>query len=124
MDKEKQIEKLIKSLDISREEALQLINDDAKVDKMTSSKDINADLTAEQQTALKNARKSDRKPTVYKFDTKRKKADNPTKKELINAFAETVNDLGGSYEIINEEREFKFTYLDTTYKIVLSVPRS
>lgn len=124
MDKEKQIEKLIKSLDISREEALQLINDDAKVDKMTSSKDINADLTAEQQTALKNARKSDRKPTVYKFDTKRKKADNPTKQRLIEILSDALAKEGAAIEILNAEREFKFTYENTVYKIVMSMPRS
>ena len=50
------IAKHMKTLGISREEALQLIADDEAVDRMTSTKQIDSDLTEEQRKSAKGAR--------------------------------------------------------------------
>lgn len=120
------IENHIKRLGITREQAIQLIEDDEKVDKMTSTKEINADLTEEQIKSSKKARQADRKPTVYKFDTsKRKRAENTDKRTLINTIKTALeNGECENIDVTNVEREMVFYYKDTKYKIVLSAPRT
>lgn len=126
MVNEKLIEKQMKILGISRDEAIQLIADDEAVDKMTRTSDINADLTAEQLKASKENRKADhKKQTVYKFDTtKRKRAENAGKRGLIETIQNALADYGCSnIEVTNVERELVFFSDGTKYKIVLSAPR-
>ena len=120
------IENHIKRLGITREQAIQLIEDDEKVDKMTSTKEINADLTEEQIKSSKKARQADRKPTVYKFDTsKRKRAENTDKRTLINTIKTALeNGECENIDVTNVEREMIFYYKGTKYKIVLSAPRT
>lgn len=122
---EKLIEKQMKILGISREEAIQLISDDEAVDRMTKTSEINSDLDKEQIKASKEARKADRKPTVYKFDTsKRKKAENTGKRGLIEAIQTALENHGcNNIEVTNVEREIVFFSDGTKYKIVLSAPR-
>ena len=55
------IAKLMKTLDLTEEEAIALIQDDLEVDRMTSTKQINSDLTEEQKKASKQARGCGRK---------------------------------------------------------------
>lgn len=122
-------EKLIKTqmdiLGITREEALQLIAFDESIDKMTKTSDINSDLDKEQVKASKEARKADRKPTVYKFDTtKRKRAENVGKRGLIETIQNALAEYGcENIEVTNVERELVFFSDGTKYKIVLSAPR-
>ena len=122
---EKLIEKQMKILGISREEAIQLISDDEAVDRMTKTSEINSDLDKEQIKASKEARKADRKPTVYKFDTsKRKRAENVGKRGLIETIQNALADYGcDNIEVTNVEREIIFMSDGTKYKIVLSAPR-
>lgn len=119
------IERQMKILGISRDEAIQLIADDEKVDKMTRTSDINSDLNAEQVQASKEARKADRKPTVYKFDsTKRAKKENLGKRGLIETIKNSLVDYGcDNIEVTNIERELVFFSDGTKYKITLSAPR-
>lgn len=125
MVNEKLIEKQMKLLGISREEAIQLIADDEAVDKMTKTSEINSDLDKEQVKASKEARKADRKPTVYKFDTtKRKRAENVGKRGLIETIHNALAEYGcENIEVTNVERELVFFSDGTKYKIVLSAPR-
>lgn len=121
------LESMAKTLGITIEEAKELMAADKEVDKMNSNKEINADLTEEQQKASKSARQSERKkgPTVYKFENgKSKKKEKPTNKMLIDEIKALVENLGAdSVEIINDQREFTFKIEDTKFKIVLSNPR-
>ena len=120
---EKLIAKHMKLLKISREEAIQLIEDDKRIDKGEKL----FSLTPEQEKASKKARSAGRKPktTVYKFDTtKRKKPENKNKSDLISVITNALTDHGAeNLELINPEREFTFTMDGTKYKIVLSLPR-
>lgn len=125
MNKEEMIAKHMKTLGITREEAIQLIADDEEIDRMTRTSDIDGDLTAEQRKSAKKARQADRKPTVYKFDTtKRKRAENTGKRFLIDEIKKCLENAGAdSLEVTNPEREIIFMSEGTKYKIVLSAPR-
>ena len=118
---DKQVEKLMKALDITEEEALQVIEDDKAIDKGEKQ----FELTAEQKKASKSARQGDRKPTVYKFDTsKRKRPENVGKRNLIDAIQNALIEVGAeSMEVTNAERELNFVVNGTKYKVVLSCPR-
>ena len=111
-----QVKKLMKSLDISETEALQLIEDDKRIDKGEKL----FELTKEQKKA------GTKKPTVYKFDTSKKtRKENPTKQDLITCIADALKEHGAdNLEITNKEREMIFFVDGTKYKIVLSAPRS
>ena len=125
MNKEEMIAKHMKTLGITREEAIQLIADDEEIDRMTRTSDIDGDLTAEQRKSAKKARQADRKPTVYKFDTtKRKRTENTGKRFLIDEIKKCLENAGAdSLEVTNPEREIIFMSEGTKYKIVLSAPR-
>ena len=120
---EKLIAKHMNLLKISRDEAIQLIEDDKRIDKGEKL----FSLTPEQEKASKKARSAGRKPktTVYKFDTtKRKKPENKNKSNLISVITGALTEHGAeNLELINPEREFTFTMDGTKYKIVLSLPR-
>ena len=53
---EERIQKLMKTLECSRKEAIQLLEEDEEIDKM-SVKEAQSDLTAEQKKAIKSASK-------------------------------------------------------------------
>ena len=120
---EKLIAKHMNLLKISREEAIQLIEDDKRIDKGEKL----FSLTPDQEKTSKKARSAGRKPktTVYKFDTtKRKKPENKNKSDLISVITSALTEYGAeNLELINPEREFTFTMDGTKYKIVLSLPR-
>ena len=125
MNKEEMIANHMNVLGITREEAIQLIADDEEIDRMTRTSDIDGDLTAEQRKSAKKARQADRKPTVYKFDTtKRKRAENTGKRFLIDEIKKCLENAGAdNLEVTNPEREIIFMSEGTKYKIVLSAPR-
>lgn len=116
---EKKIEKLMKNLDITREEALEVIEADRRIDK---GEKLFA-LSKEQEKASKQARSTGTKqPTGYKFTTRERKADND-KQHLINLLTSAIENENCEVEITNKEREFLFTFNDKKYKVVLSAPR-
>ncbi len=122
MVNEKLIAKHMASLGISREEAIQLIADDVAIDKGAKL----FSLTPEQEKESKKARQADRKPTVYNFDTsKRKRAENTDKRFLIDSLQASLQEVGvNDVEVTNPEREMIFHFNGVKYKIVLSAPRS
>jgi hypothetical protein len=116
---EKQIAKLMKNLDLTREEAMEVIEADKQIDKGAKL----FELSKEQEKASKQARSTGTKqPTAYKFNTREKKADND-KQHLIHVLTGVIENEGCEVEIINKEREFLFMYNDKKYKVVLSAPR-
>jgi hypothetical protein len=117
------VEELMTLLDCTEEQAKSVIEYDQKVDKM-SVKECESDLTDEQKAVAKKYRQGDRKPTVYNFDTRKRKTDD-TKKGLIELLAETIKeqDCCNALDITNAERQIDFEWGGRKLRIVLSAPR-
>ena len=114
---ENQIEKLMKSLGISREEAIELMEEDKRIDRGEKL----YELAPELQAGAKKARQADRKKT----EVKREKKPKPEKAELCSAMMDGLRELGvGEFEITNAEREFIFHKDGVKYKVTLACPRS
>lgn len=117
---EKLIEKHMRTLKCTREEAIQLIKDDEDVDRGIAKP---WDLTPEQ---IKNQRKlanvSTRKRTG---ETKpRTKKENPDKKYILAClFAGIPTDEIENLKIVNDERSFDFTYNGVNYSVSLTAHR-
>ena len=93
---EKKISQMMSLLRCSREEAIQVIEDDKRID---------------------------RGPTVYKFTQREKKA-KPEKAQICSAMIEGLQSLGiADLDVTNEEREFLFTLNGVKYKVTLACPR-
>ena len=120
-EKEKKIEKLMKALQISREEAEEVCADDEMVDKMTVGQ-INAELTPEQKKAMKeNTKTGTKKTTVYKFDTSKKVTKKDAEKEdFITKLHEIVAEFTENCEIANANREITFNLGENSYSLVLT----
>ncbi len=127
---ENRIEYIMRTLDCSEQEALQLIEDDKAVDRMTKTAEIQSDLTQEQRKASKKARTvakapKAKAPTAYKWETKKQKKRDNEKHNVIELF---INALEGdtnakNIKILNEDREFEFLYNDRKIKVTLIAPR-
>jgi hypothetical protein len=114
---EEKIQKLMKSLNISREEALELMEDDKEIDRGAKLFELPDELKA----GAKKARQADRKKTEVKRERKPK----PEKAEICSAMMDGLRELGvGEFEITNAEREFIFHHNGTKYKVTLACPRS
>jgi hypothetical protein len=114
------VKELARILDITPDEVIEMLNDDERIDKGEKL----FELTPEQEKASKKARQADRKPTVYKFDTsKRKRPANESKRLLIDTLKQALESIGASVEVTNIEREMVLMFEDTKYKVVLSAPR-
>lgn len=112
-------------LGLTDAEIQQVLEDDKRIDKGEKL----FELSAEQEKASKQARQADRKPTAYKLDNtagKRSKKANEVKAGLIELLSEVIKEQPAcnNLEIVNNEREFVFSWMGTKYKVVLSAPRS
>ena len=115
---EKQIEKFMKSLGISREEAIQLIEDDKAIDRGAKMFDLDPEL----EKGAKKARQAERKASA---PVKREKKAKPEKAEICCAMMDGLKALGvEEFNISNPEREFVFFHNGTKYKVTLACPRS
>ena len=113
---EEKIQKLMKSLNISREEAIDLIEEDKRIDRGEKLYELDPEL----EKGAKKARQADRKATT----TKREKKPKPEKEEICSAMMDGLRELGvENFEIINPEREFIFHKDGTKYKVTLACPR-
>lgn len=118
-EKEKTIQTYMKKLDLTREEAEQMWQDEQE--------DNLPDLTAEQEQVVKEMTRADRKKED-KPRTKERKPDED-KRFLIEAFVNCVlcdiDNAEGNIEvdITNPEREIEFVYNGNKYRLTLSKPR-
>jgi hypothetical protein len=115
---DERIAHLMKTLDLTEDEARKMLADDEKIEK-------GADLfplTTEQEKASKKARATGTR--AYTFTKRERKADND-KRELISFFDELLADVSdGEITITNPERQIDFVYNDRKFRIVLSAPRT
>lgn len=111
----------MKLLDISREDAIDIIKCDEQIDKGQKL----FELTDEQKQAEKKMRGGAKAVNAYgRTVTKEKKVDED--KAHLMKLIETVikyNDKVTDFDLTNPEREINFKYGDRKFKIVLSAPR-
>ncbi len=115
------IKKLMEKLDITYEEAVELLESDRQIDRMTKMSDINSDLTKEQIATIKKAKNVSRGASE-KPNAKREKKVDETKKTIISTIIQSLT-MAENVSVTNDEREFTFTVNGEKYKVVLSKPR-
>lgn len=114
---EAKIRKLMDSLKISREEAIELIEEDKRIDRGEKLYELDPEL----EKGAKKARQADRKATTAKREKKAK----PEKAEICSAMMDGLHNLGvADFTVNNPEREFVFIHNGTKYKVTLACPRS
>jgi len=113
--KESEILKMMKNLDLTREEAIQLLQDDED--------DVTEELTPEQEKVVKKMTQGDRKVETEK--RKRERAPDDDKRHLIRLLDAALhyNPDVTEWEVTNIEREIAFRYKGTLYRLTLAKPR-
>ena len=116
---EKRVTSIMKTLDLTREEALEMLADDKKVDKGA---DLHP-LTKEQEEVARKMRKADRKPTVYNWQKKRERKPNELKREIIDDLftfmCENWTQIAQNGNISNVERQIDFEIDGRNFSIQL-----
>ena len=115
---EKRVEEIVDLLQCSIKEAEQVIADDKKIDK---GQEVDFGLTKEQEKqALKYANvKEHKKPAVYKFDKRERKADT-TKEGVIEQIAQFLTENGyANVEITNKSKLIAFQIGEDNYEFNL-----
>lgn len=114
-----QKDKLMKLLNISEAEALDVMAYDCKVDKGQPTK---YDLTQEQKKVASEMSKTGTR--VYNFSKKRERKVNEIKAELITFLAEKLKEFEvENLEVVNGERQISFSYGENKYDLVLTQKR-
>ena len=114
-------EEHMKTLGLSREDAIQLVLDDKAIDK---GEKMDFDLTPEQKKVSKKyTGTGTKKRTVYKFDTTKSKKENPVKQTIIAEIEQFLlkNDAicAENVEITNRERQIAFCISGIKYELTL-----
>lgn len=111
-----QIQKLMKTLDISEVEAREILAYDEDVDK---GKKTEFDLTPEQEKSTRKYRQAERKQTAYNF-TKRERKPDLEKRQIIEEIANFLSEKDGfDVSIIKKEREISLIVGSNDYSITL-----
>lgn len=111
--------KSLLSLGLSEDEALQVIEDDKRIDRGEKL----FELTEEQKANEKKARLTGEKATT-KPTKREKKVDNQKQDIISTMVGSIINVFGVRVDVANEEREFAFELNGKKFKVVLSCPRS
>lgn len=117
-DHDKRVEELVNLLGCSIFEAEQIVADDKKIDK---GQEVDFGLTKEQEKqALKYANvKEHKKPAVYKFDKRERKADT-TKEGVIEQISQFLIENGyENVEITNKSKLIAFKIGEDNYEFNL-----
>ena len=118
---EKLIALHMRTLKCTREEAIQLIKDDAETDRGIAH---DWDLTPEQRkNARQYTRTGTRKVTAQKPRTRK---ENPVKRAVISMIAESVNGMetAENVRISNAEKSIDFTIDGISYTVTLTAHRA
>ena len=116
-----EVQKIMKALGLTEQEAKEMLEADRKIDKGEKL----FELTPEQEKASKKARSTGtKKPTVYNFDTaKKKRKECPDKQHLVNLLAEALGAECQKIEVTNKERAVTFEVNGTGHRLTLAAPR-
>lgn len=118
---EEKILKMMKSLECTRDEAIELLEYDEDVDKDRTTE---YDLTEEQKKVAKKYTKADRKKTVNAYGktvTRERKPDEDKQIiiDLLYTALKVADDDFSNLEIANKEKLITFTYNGNDYKLDL-----
>jgi hypothetical protein len=117
---ENKIKSLMENLGCDYETAKQVVLDDERIDKGEKL----FEQTAEQKANSKKYRQGDRKPTVYKLETRERKAD-ADKRQLIALLCASVGEVADNEPTVtNIERQIDFEFRGRKFRVVLSAPRT
>lgn len=110
----------MRTLKCTREEAIQLIQDDKETDRGIAHE---WDLSAEQ---MKNARKLANAGTRKVTTTTRTRKENPVKQEIISTIYQCMSGYAGAenVNIANAERTVDFTVDGVNYTVTLTAHRA
>lgn len=112
---EEKILKTMKVCELSREEAIAMLQEDEAIDKM-SVKEAQADLTLEQKKAIKTAASTG---TKKRTPIKRERKIDKIKKEIINCIRILLKGMGAITEPLKNETDLHFTFKNENYSIKL-----
>lgn len=112
------LQNLMRALDITEEEALQVIEDDKRIDRGEKLFELSK---SENEVARKMKNCARAVDAYGKARTRERKVDND-KAELMHKLLNCFDEYAP--QILNPEREFLFTYNKRKFKITLSAPRS
>lgn len=115
---EKRIAELMRLLDISREDAIDVIKSDEEIDRGAKL----FELTADQKKAEKQMRTTTSVNAYGRKVTRTKKSDND-KAFLISILEKAIAENAENVVVTNAEREINFSYDGRKFKVVLSAPR-
>lgn len=128
---EQQITKMMNTLKISREEAIDLIREDEEIDRMSMS-EVDNDLTPEQKKAKKKATNTtgDKTKRSYTF-TKRERKPDDVKREIIDTIAHNLDRAccgenlvsPSNIQIVKPEKEITFELFGEAYSVTLTKHR-
>lgn len=120
---ETQTQKLMRLLNISEEEAKQVIADDKAIDKGEKL----FEQTKEQKAVSKkmSATGTRKTPTIYNFDTtKRERKKDSTKEEFIANLAQYLENCVENVEILNPSKLISFKIGEDTFELDLKRKRA
>lgn len=113
---EKQIEKMMKSLGLTRDEAIEMLMEDEAVDKM-SMKEVTSDLSEEQKKAVKAVTKTtSNKP---KAKVKRERKVDEVKKTILAIISKALADELTVSATMENEVALHFNYEGADYDLKL-----
>jgi|GEM_PF-1712722 len=120
-----QILKLMKTLDITEEEALELYNEDKEVDKMTKMSDIDSDISEEQKKAKKKYTNVKRGVNAYGKTTTRELKPDENKRLIIQTIAKALTECAevSNLEITNIQKYIAFSIGSEDFEIDLKRKR-
>ena len=115
-----QVQKMMKNLGLTEQEARELLADDAKVDK---GQKMAFDLTPEQEKNAKKARSTGtKKTTAYKFENRKRKEDTE-KRDILKVLFELAEDCWDAPQLVNPERQIDFHIGENHYSLTLTKHR-
>lgn len=121
---EEKILKLMKSLDITREEALELMEEDKEVDRMTKMSDIDSDISEEQKKAKKKYSNVKKGVNAYGKTTTRELKPDENKRLIISTIAKTLEENGfENVEVTNIQKYITFKIGSEVFEIDLKRKR-
>ena len=113
---------MMKLLDITYDEAVELIEEDKRIDRMTV-KEAESDLSTEQKKAIKKVKGGAKAVNAYGKTVVRERKADTTKRELIENLRQCLEKIAENIEVTNAERQLDFTVNNRKFRVVLSAPR-